>query len=57
MRLQELLNLLRDDQLVWSADFESIRLPLVKLLTHIEQLDTHQFDDDLDELTAGLIDY
>lgn len=56
MRLTELLQILRDDQLVWSADFESIRKSLVKLLTKIEQTDSHQFDEELDELTASLLD-
>lgn len=56
MRLNKLLQLLKDDQLVWSADFESIRKPLVKLLTKIEQTDSHQFDEELDELTASLLD-
>ena len=57
MRLEELLRVLRDDQLVWSMDFESIRKPLVKLLTHIEQVDSHQFDDDVDEIARSLLDY
>lgn len=57
MRIQELLKLLRDDELVWSADFESIRKPLEKLLTHIEQVDSHQFDDDVDQIAKGLLDY
>lgn len=57
MRLAELLRLLKDDQLVWSLDFESIRKPLIKLLTHIEQVDSHQFDDDVDEIAKGLLDY
>jgi hypothetical protein len=57
MRLQELLKILRDQELVWSADFESIRKPLVTLLTHIEQVDSHQFDDDVDEIARGLLDY
>jgi hypothetical protein len=57
MRLEELLRILKDEHLVWSADFESIRKPLVKLLTHIEQVDSHQFDDDVDEIAKGLLDY
>jgi hypothetical protein len=56
MRLLELLKLLRDDQLVWSEDFESIRKPLLSLLTHIEQVDTHQFDDDVDAIAKALLD-
>jgi hypothetical protein len=56
MRLQELLRILRDEELVWSSDFESIRKPLLKLLMHIEQVDSHQFDDDVDELASKLLD-
>ena len=56
MRLQELLRILRDEELVWSSDFESIRKPLLKLLTHIEQVDSHQFDDDVDEIASKLLD-
>ena len=57
MRLQELLRILRDEELVWSSDFESIRKPLLKLLMHIEQVKSHQFDDDVDEIARGLLDY
>ena len=56
MRLAELLKLLRDEEMIWSSDFESIRKPLVQLLTHIEQVDSHQFDDDVDNIAKGLID-
>lgn len=56
MRLQELLRILRDEELVWSSDFESIRKPLLKLLMHIEQVDSHQFDDDVDEIASKLLE-
>lgn len=57
MRAEELLKILRDEKLVWSLDFESIRKPLVKLLIHIEQVDSHQFDDDVDDIARNLLDY
>lgn len=57
MRAEELLKILRDEELVWSLDFESIRKPLVKLLIHIEQVDSHQFDDDVDDIARNLLDY
>jgi hypothetical protein len=57
MRNAELLRVLKDDELVWSSDFESIRKPLVKLLELIDQTGSHQFDEQIDELVAGLLDY
>jgi hypothetical protein len=57
MRNNELLKVLKDDTLVWSADFESIRRPLAKLLEVIEQTGSHQFDEQVDALVAGLLDY
>jgi hypothetical protein len=57
MRTAELLRVLKDKDLVWSSDFESIRKPLVKLLEVIEQTGSHQFDEQVDELVAGLLDY
>jgi hypothetical protein len=57
MRNAELLRVLKDDELVWSSDFESIRKPLVKLLETIEQTGSHQFDEQIDALVAGLLDY
>jgi hypothetical protein len=57
MKYAELLRVLRDEDLVWSSDFESIRRPLVKLLETIEQTGSHQFDDQIDAIASGLLDY
>jgi hypothetical protein len=57
MKRDELLRVLRDDNLVWSAEFESIRKPLVKLLETIEQTGSHQFDEQIDAIASGLLDY
>jgi hypothetical protein len=57
MKYAELLKVLRDEDLVWSSDFESIRRPLVKLLETIEQTGSHQFDDQIDAIASGLLDY
>jgi hypothetical protein len=57
MRSSELIKVLKDDKLVWSSDFESIRKPLARLLEVIEQTGSHQFDEQVDELVSGLLDY
>jgi hypothetical protein len=57
MKYAELLRVLRDEDLVWSSDFESIRRPLVKLLETIEQTGSHQFDEQIDAIASGLLDY
>jgi hypothetical protein len=57
MKYAELLRVLKDEDLVWSSDFESIRRPLVKLLETIEQTGSHQFDDQIDAIASGLLDY
>jgi hypothetical protein len=57
VKRDELLRVLRDDNLVWSAEFESIRKPLVKLLETIEQTGSHQFDEQIDAIASGLLDY
>jgi hypothetical protein len=54
-QLREAVALLRDDGLVWSEDFETIRLALADLLAKIAQLPTAQLDDELDELLARLL--
>lgn len=54
-QLREAVALLRDNGLVWSEDFEVIRLALADLLAKIAQLPTAQLDDELDELLARLL--
>jgi hypothetical protein len=53
--IHELIKTLKNDELVWSTDFEAIREPLAKLLEKIAQLDTHQFDDNVLELASNLL--
>jgi hypothetical protein len=57
MKRDEFLRVIKDEELVWSTDFESIRKPLVKLLETIEQTGSHQFDEQLDEMASALLDY
>ena len=54
-QIRESVALLRDDGLVWSPDFETIRLPLADLLEAIGRLPTHQLDDALDGLMIRLL--
>ena len=53
--LREAVALLRDENLVWSEDFEVIREPLAGLLAKIAQLPTHQLDDELDAFLRPLL--
>lgn len=50
----EALRLLKDENLVWSDEFEEIRRPLADLLVRIEQSGSHQFDDLVDELVKAI---
>jgi hypothetical protein len=52
--LAQALRLLKDDTLVWSADFEAVRRPLADLLTLLEQSPSHQFDEPLEGILRGL---
>jgi hypothetical protein len=58
-KLGEAIALLDDKHLVWSDDFESIRLPLSDLLERLRQSESTDFDDELDTLLHALlqIDY
>jgi hypothetical protein len=53
--INELLKLLKDNELVWSKDFEAVRGPLAALIERIEQVGTHQFDELLTELHTALL--
>lgn len=55
--LREAVALLRDEQLVWSEDFEVIRVPLAGLLAKIAQLPTHQLDEELDAFLRPLLSF
>jgi hypothetical protein len=52
--LHDALRLLKDDNLVWSDDFESIRKHLVQLLVLIDQSGSHLFDEPVDGIIAAL---
>jgi hypothetical protein len=54
--IDNLIKLLRDEDLVWSNDFEAVRRPLAGLIDLIGQLGTHQFDEALSELSEALLD-
>lgn len=54
-KLKEAVALLDDAHLVWSDDFEQIRLPLSDLLERIRQSGSQEFDDELDTLLAQLL--
>ena len=53
--LRQGIALLRDEQLVWSEDLELLRLPLADLLDKINQLPTHQLDEELEVLLGVLL--
>ena len=52
--LNKALKLLKDDNLVWSSDFETIRPHLLDLLDAIGKTGSHQFDEVLDALAESL---
>ena len=52
--LRQTIALLEDETLIWSDDFETIRRPLADLLRKLYQSPTHQFDDEIEELTFAL---
>lgn len=54
-KLKEAIALLDDGHLIWSDDFEQIRLPLSDLLERIRQTETDAFDDELDTLLNQLL--
>lgn len=52
--LHDALRLLKDDNLVWSDDFELIRKHLVQLLVLIDQSGSHVFDEPVDAIISAL---
>lgn len=54
-KLKEAIALLDDKNLIWSDDFDQIRLPLSDLLERIRQSGLKDFDDELDTLLAQLL--
>jgi hypothetical protein len=53
-QLSEAIALLRDANLLWSEDFETIRLPLADLLERHRLSSSHFFDDDLYDILGAL---
>lgn len=53
-KLAEATALLLDRNLVWSDDFETIRVPLANLLERHRFTASHFFDDELNELLTAL---
>jgi hypothetical protein len=53
--LTKAINLLKDDNLVWSGDFESIRIPLAGVLVKATQVEYHHLEPEITELCLRLI--
>ena len=53
--LTKAINLLKDDNLIWSNDFESIRIPLAGVLVKATQVEYHHLEPEITELCLRLI--
>jgi hypothetical protein len=53
--LTKAINLLNDDNLIWSSDFESIRIPLAGVLVKATQVEYHHLEPEITELCLRLI--
>jgi hypothetical protein len=53
--LTKAINLLKDDNLIWSNDFESIRNPLAGVLVKATQVEYHHLEPEITELCLRLI--
>jgi regulator of replication initiation timing len=51
----EAINLLKDENLVWSSDLEAIRRNLALLLERIMQVEWHYLEPEIGELALNLI--
>ena len=51
----EAINLLKDENLVWSDDLESIRRNLARLLERIMQVEWHYLEPEIGDLALNLI--
>jgi regulator of replication initiation timing len=51
----EAINLLKDDNLVWSADMEAIRRNLAGMMERIMQVEWHYLEPELGDLALNLI--
>lgn len=53
--LTKAINLLKDDNLIWSNDFESVRIPLAGVLVKATQVEYHHLEPEITELCLRLI--
>ena len=51
----EAINLLKDENLVWSSDLEAIRRNLARLLERIMQVEWHYLEPEIGDLALNLI--
>jgi len=51
----EAINLLKDENLVWSSDLEAIRRNLARLLERIIQVEWHYLEPEIGDLALNLI--
>jgi hypothetical protein len=54
-RIEKAIKLLKDDNLVWSNDFNQIRKPLAELLDVATQWEYHHIESQLDTLLDSLL--
>jgi hypothetical protein len=55
MRNAELLRVLKDDELVWSSDFESIRKNLALLMAKIWEMEYAGLEPEIGDLALNLV--
>lgn len=53
--LEKALKLLEDKNLVWSQDFDTIRLELTQLLRKAAEVEYHKLEAELDALAQSLV--
>jgi regulator of replication initiation timing len=51
----EAINLLKDENLVWSSDLEAIRRNLARLMERIMQVEWHYLEPEIGDLSLNLI--
>lgn len=51
----EAINLLKDDNLVWSSDMEAIRRNLARMMERIMQVEWHYLEPEIGDLALNLI--
>lgn len=53
--LEKAIKLLEDKNLVWSEDFDTIRLELTQLLRKAAEVEYHKLEAELDRLAQSLV--